>query len=105
MSPGPCTAGTSSTPTRATGVRSVRRSRASTVGGRAYDPRADDVAGPQALADVALLFDADPALVLAAEVRAETAFEQMGTVGGPFPWVDALGLVWPGPDAGRPFSG
>lgn len=74
-------------------------------GGRAYDPRADDVAGPQALADVALLFDADPALVLAAEVRAETAFEQMGTVGGPFPWVDALGLVWPGPDAGRPFSG
>ena len=73
--------------------------------GRAYDPRADDVAGPQALADVALLFDADPALVLAAEVRAETAFEQMGTVGGPFPWVDALGLVWPGPDAGRPFSG
>ncbi len=73
--------------------------------GRPHEPRDDDVAGPQALADVALLFDADPARVLAAEVRAEKAFEDMGVVGGPFPWVEALGLVWPGPDAGRPFGG
>jgi hypothetical protein len=71
--------------------------------GKTQDPRADDVAGAEAAAEAALLFDVAPGPVVAAEAGSGTAFKEIGAVGGPFPWIDALGLVWPGPRAGRPF--
>lgn len=58
------------------------------------DPRAVDVAGPGAAAAAAELFEVDPGPMLDAERDSDTAFEEIGVVGGPFPWWHALGLPW-----------
>lgn len=71
------------------------------VASHGVDPRAHDVPGPDAAREAAAMFGVTPEPVLAAEARADRAFEGVGTVGGPFPWWDALGLTWPGPDAGE----
>jgi len=60
------------------------------------------VAGAQAAAAAAALFGVDPGPVVEAEIRSDHAWEELGTVGGPFPWWSALQLPWPGPDAGEP---
>lgn len=73
------------------------------VDGVVRDPRADDVAGARAATEAALLFGVDPGPVVDAEDRWQTAYEDMGVVGGPFPWLGPMGLTWPGPDAGREF--
>lgn len=70
------------------------------VASHGVDPRAHDVAGPEAAREAAAMFGVDPAPVLAAEADSGRAVEGIGVVGGPFPWWDALGLTWPGPDAG-----
>ena len=64
------------------------------------DPRVRDVAGRDAAREAAEMFGVDAAAVLAAEESSDRAHERMGVVGGPFPWWDALGLTWPGDDAG-----
>jgi hypothetical protein len=74
------------------------------VEGQLRDPRADDVPGAPAATEAALLFGVDPRGVVDAEARSDTAFEGLGVVGGPFPWKDAMGLTWPGPDAGRAYG-
>ena len=66
------------------------------------DPRRWDVAGEQAAAAAAVLFSVESSVMVAAERDSATAFREIGTVGGPFPWWDALGLPWPGPRAGEP---
>jgi hypothetical protein len=71
--------------------------------GQLQDPRAADVAGARAATEAALLFGVDPGPVVDAEDRSYAAYEEMGVVGGPFPWLAPLGLTWPGPDAGREF--
>jgi hypothetical protein len=59
------------------------------------DPRERDIAGPDAAAAAAALFDADPAPAIEAERSSATAYEEIGVIGGPFPWWDALDLPWP----------
>jgi hypothetical protein len=59
------------------------------------DPRTEDIAGDEAAAAVALLFDVDPAAVVTAERESDSAWESIGIIGGPFPWWDALELPWP----------
>lgn len=71
------------------------------VAAHGADPRVHDVAGADAAREAAEMFGTDPAPVVAAETASATAFEGIGVVGGPFPWWDALGLTWPGPDAGE----
>jgi hypothetical protein len=66
------------------------------------DPRAQDVAGEHAAAAAADLFGVDPRPLIDAEKRSNHAWEELGTVGGPFPWWSALQLPWPGPHAGEP---
>ena len=73
-------------------------------GGQLKDPRADDVAGARAAVEAALLFGAEPGAVINAETGSVTAFEGLGVVGGPFPWLEPMGLTWPGPEAGRAFA-
>jgi hypothetical protein len=72
--------------------------------GQVQDPRADDVAGAQAAAEAALLFRVEPGPVVNAEAGSVTAFQELGVVGGPFPWREPMGLTWPGPEAGRAFA-
>jgi hypothetical protein len=72
--------------------------------GQVQDPRADDVAGAQAATEAALLFGVEPGPVVNAETGSVTAFEELGVVGGPFPWREPMGLTWPGPEAGRAFA-
>ncbi|HSE07719.1 MAG TPA: hypothetical protein VLB29_03550 [Nocardioidaceae bacterium] len=60
------------------------------------DPREVDVAGADAAAAAAELFEVDPDVMVAAERDSDSAFKEIGVVGGPFPWWDALGLPWPG---------
>jgi hypothetical protein len=60
------------------------------------DPRAVDVAGPAAAAAAAELFEVDPGPMVEAEHDSDSAFKEIGVVGGPFPWWDALSLPWPG---------
>ncbi|HLN77480.1 MAG TPA: hypothetical protein VK204_10585 [Nocardioidaceae bacterium] len=60
------------------------------------DPRAEDVAGPGAARAAADLFEVEQARMLEAELESTWAFEQIGVVGGPFPWWDALRLHWGG---------
>ena len=67
------------------------------------DPRIHDVAGTGAVTATAILFGVDPAQVVEAETSSDAAWQELGTVGGPFPWWDALGLIWPGPEAGTPY--
>ena len=67
------------------------------------DPRSDDVGGPEAATQAAEIFGVSPEQVVAAEAASDTAHEELGVVGGPFPWLDPLGLVWPGPEAGDEF--
>jgi hypothetical protein len=43
--------------------------------------------------------------VVEAEAASATAHRHLGVIGGPFPWREALGLPWPGPEAGRPVTG
>lgn len=64
------------------------------------DPRAEDVAGPAAAASAAELFGLEPSRMQDAEQESASAWEELGVIGGPFPWWDAMGLNWPGPDAG-----
>lgn len=60
------------------------------------DPRAEDVTGKQAAQAAAGLFGVDPtAMVEADATYRDTAWEELGVVGGPFPWWPALGLDWP----------
>lgn len=60
------------------------------------DPRADDLTGSDAARRAAEVFDVDPtAMVEADRTYRSTAWEQIGVVGGPFPWWDALGLECP----------
>jgi len=73
------------------------------VDGRVQDPRAADVAGARAATEAALLFGVDPGPVVDVEDGWHKAHEEMGAVGGPFPWLGPMGLRWPGPDAGREF--
>lgn len=61
------------------------------------DPRESDVAGASAAAKAARVFELDPDAMVAAEARSGAAWEELGVVGGPFPWWDALGLTWPVP--------
>lgn len=68
------------------------------------DPRALDVAGTEAARAAALLFGVDAEPVADAERRSANAWEGLGSVGGPFPWWDAMGLIWPGPEAGSPLK-
>jgi hypothetical protein len=63
------------------------------IGG--VDPRAQDLAGPEAAVDAAVLFDVEPAAMLAAEAASDRAYREIGVVGGPFPWWRALCLPWP----------
>lgn len=60
------------------------------------DPRVEDVAGPGAAAAAADLFEVDRHLMLEAERDSVSAYREIGVVAGPFPWWDALGLVWGG---------
>ncbi len=39
----------------------------------------------------------DPAPVVSAEADSVSTHEDLGAVGGPFPWLEPLGLTWPGP--------
>lgn len=64
------------------------------------DPRVQDVAGREAALDAAVLFDVDPAAMLAAEAASDRAYQEIGVVGGPFLWWSALRLPWPQPGAG-----
>ena len=64
------------------------------------DPRAEDVAGPEAAAAAADLFEVDRNPMLEAELDSVWAYQKIGVVAGPFPWWDALGLDWQG--AGEP---
>ncbi len=73
-------------------------------GGELKDPRAADVAGAKAAVEAALLFDVELGPVINAETGSVTAFEGLGVVGGPFPWLEPMGLTWPGPEAGRAFA-
>jgi hypothetical protein len=66
------------------------------------DPRLRDVAGPAAARAAAEMFGVDPAAMIAAEADSHRLHQNLGVVGGPFPWWDALGLSWPGPGAGVP---
>jgi hypothetical protein len=50
------------------------------------DPRQGDVRGEQAATEAATLFGADPAAMIDAERASESAYKQIGTIGGPFPW-------------------
>ncbi len=59
------------------------------------DPRTADVAGEAAAARAAALFGVDAAAMVQAERSSGSAYLALGTVGGPFPWWDALGLPWP----------
>lgn len=72
--------------------------------GQLKDPRADDVAGAEAAAQAARLFGVEAGPVVDAEAGSVTAFEGLGIVGGPFPWLEPMGLTWPGPEAGRAFA-
>ena len=60
------------------------------------DPRTEDVAGPAAAAAAADLFEVDRGPMLEAELDSVWAFQQIGVVGGPFPWWKALRLPWGG---------
>jgi hypothetical protein len=65
------------------------------------DPRSRDVAGDSAAAAAARLFGTDTGAMRRAEAASVTAFQELGIVGGPFPWWDALALTWPRPAAGQ----
>ena len=58
------------------------------------DPRAQDVAGPEAAAAAADLFEVERQRMLEAELDSVWAYQKIGVVAGPFPWWDALGLRW-----------
>ena len=59
------------------------------------DPRTLDQAGPAAAEAAAALFGVDPGRVIRAERDSGSAWEEIGTIGGPFPWWSALELPWP----------
>ncbi|MGI3781235.1 MAG: hypothetical protein ACRYG2_10710, partial [Janthinobacterium lividum] len=62
------------------------------------DPRAYDRSGPAAAAAAAAALSGVVAdRVVAAERDSASAWEEFGTIGGPFPWWSALELPWPGP--------
>lgn len=64
------------------------------------DPRRRDVAGQAAARAAAEMFGVDPRPMMEVEASSDRLYRSIGVVGGPFPWWDALGLTWPGPDAG-----
>lgn len=67
------------------------------LGDHDQDPRAEDLTGHAAARAAAEVFGVDPqAMVEADRTYPSTAWEQIGAVGGPFPWWDALRLDWPG---------
>lgn len=59
------------------------------------DPRERDVAGLAAAREAAELFGTNPQAMLDADLRYPRLFEEIGTIGGPVPWWDALNLPWP----------
>ncbi|WP_375489096.1 hypothetical protein [uncultured Jatrophihabitans sp.] len=61
------------------------------------DPRDADIAGVPAATAAADTFGVAAPAVVDAEEESATAWEEIGIVGGPFPWWDALGLPWPVP--------
>ena len=63
------------------------------------DPRTLDVAGPDAARAAAVLFGTDPSRMEQAETASAAAWQEIGIVGGPFRWWDALDLTWPGESA------
>ena len=73
--------------------RDVRRALRALDG---MDPRTEDVAGPAAASAAADLFEVDRRPMLEAELDSVWAFQQIGVVGGPFPWWEALRLPWEG---------
>jgi hypothetical protein len=68
------------------------------------DPRASDVTGDAALFAVAQLFGVDISRLSDADEESASAWMQIGVIGGPFPWWDALGLPWPEPGIGQQLS-
>ncbi len=66
------------------------------------DPREGEVAGPEAVREAAQMFGVDATAALAAEAEYDRLHERLGVVAGPFPWWFALGLAWPGDEAGTP---
>ena len=60
------------------------------------DPREADVAGEDAAAAAARLFGVPTGPMVEAERASASAHLELGLVGGPFPWWDALRLPWPG---------
>lgn len=60
------------------------------------DPRIGDLTGPAAANAAATLFGLDPQPMVQADATyTDTAWEEIGVIGGPFPWWGALGLEWP----------
>lgn len=59
------------------------------------DPQVLDQAGPAAAEAAEALFGVDPEPVVRAERDSASAWEEIGTIGGPFPWWSALELPWP----------
>jgi hypothetical protein len=47
------------------------------------------------------VFGCDPARMIEAEQSSASAYLEIGIVGGPFPWRDALALPWPQAGAGQ----
>ncbi|KNX38848.1 hypothetical protein [Luteipulveratus halotolerans] len=61
------------------------------------DPRAEDIAGPDAAGEAAVLFGQPTGPMVQAEAGSASAYQRIGTVAAPFPWWEALGLRWPAP--------
>lgn len=68
------------------------------------DPRQADIVGPDAAAAAAAVFAVPAAGVVEAEQQSVYAWQQIGVVGGPFPWWDRMQLLWPVPALGEPLG-
>lgn len=68
------------------------------------DPRRVDRPGPAAAQAAAVLFAVPAESMITAEQNSAEAWQELGVVGGPFPWWSALGLPWPGEGVGEPLD-
>jgi hypothetical protein len=59
------------------------------------DPRRSDLAGPAAAEAAARLFAVPVEPMITAEAESAESWQELGVVGGPFPWWTALELRWP----------
>ena len=59
------------------------------------DPRRSDLAGPAAAEAAARLFAVPVEPMITAEAESAESWQELGVVGGPFPWWTALDLLWP----------